>query len=323
MSDTFTLTLYGTRGSRTIAGERFARFGGDTTCVGLQIGQRRLIFDAGSGIVKLGQDAAAAHRASGDPGPLKTWLFLTHAHYDHLCGLPYFGPLYAPNAITWLYGPRNPFLSFQETIERFVHPPYHPVPMYEMQGEVRWGEVSEPEALYFLKGQDDPVAVRRCRPHIPAPDPDQVELVVSCMRGYNHPKSGVMIYKIQSQGRTVVLATDTEAYVLDDQRLIRFAQGADVLLHDGMYTEETYTSSPSPPRAGATPPSSPPSPSPAPPPSSASTSSTTTPPMTMTPCRPSRPAPPPSSPPRAAAATASPSTCSNHTTPDEAPAHHL
>jgi ribonuclease BN (tRNA processing enzyme) len=246
MSDTFTLTLYGTRGSRTIAGERFARFGGDTTCVGLQIGQRRLIFDAGSGIVKLGQDAAAAHRASGDPNPLKTWLFLTHAHYDHLCGLPYFGPLYAPNAITWLYGPRNPFMSFQETIERFIHPPYHPVPMYEMQGEVRWGEISEPEALYFLKGQDDPVPVRRCRPHLPAPDPDQVELVVSCMRGYNHPKSGVIIYKIQSQGRTVVLATDTEAYVLDDQRLIRFAQGADVLLHDGMYTEETYTSSPVP-----------------------------------------------------------------------------
>jgi ribonuclease BN (tRNA processing enzyme) len=244
MSDTFTLTLYGTRGTRTVAGAQYAQFGGDTTCLGVRIGQRQLVFDAGSGIVKLGKDVAARHFSSGAGGNLKNYLFLTHAHYDHLCGLPYYGPLYIPQAITWLYGPRNPMMSLRQTIEGFVHPPYHPVPMYEMQGKVHWGEISEQNSVYFLKGQDAPVLINSY--HDPHPAPEQVEARVTCMRGYNHPKSGVLIYKVESQGRSLVLATDTEAYVLDDRRLINFAQGVDVLIHDAMYTEESYTSMPVP-----------------------------------------------------------------------------
>lgn len=244
MSETFTLTFHGTRGSRTVCGPEYIEFGGDTTCISAQINKRTIVFDAGSGIVKLGKAQFQSYFAGGAQGPMVTYLLHTHVHYDHLCGLPYYGPLYFNASTTYMYGPRNPLMPYQETIERFLHPPYHPVPTYEMNGEIHWNEVREPQALYFLKGQEAPVLLN---PEHPShkdkiPPEDQVEAVVRCLRGYNHPKCGVMFYRLEAFGRSVVIATDTEAFVLSDRRLVSFSQGADVLVHDAMYTEDTYTS---------------------------------------------------------------------------------
>ncbi len=66
------------------------------------------------------------------------------------------------------------------------------------------------------------------------------------MRGYNHPKSGVNIYKVVYDGRSMVYATDTEGYVNGDRRLLQFARGAELLIHDAMYTEARYVSMPVP-----------------------------------------------------------------------------
>lgn len=240
----FTLTFYGTRGTRTVSGPQYAEFGGHTTCVVIEAGERKLVFDSGSGIVGFGKDLVGNHFAAGKAGPIESYLFHTHCHYDHICGFPYYAPLYIPNSTTWIFGPRNPLSSFEQSLRTFVHTPYHPVPLYEMEGELRFGEIREPEAVFFVKGKSEPVVcnVKHSELRKAAPSPEETEVVVRCLRGYNHPKSGVMFYRVEYAGRSVVLATDTEGYVFGDRRLARFATDASVLIHDAMYTKGTYTS---------------------------------------------------------------------------------
>ncbi len=250
MTEQFTLTFHGTRGSRAVNGPQHKKFGGHTTCFGVTFGQRQILIDGGSGIVDAAQAHAKRHFASRPAEPLLTYLFFTHAHYDHLCGMPYFAPFYIPSATTYIFGPRSPYMTFEEAMGRFLHPPFHPVPLYEMQGRKIWGQVEESDTFFFLKDVEAPVSVRMSHPteRKKAPNPEHVELKISCMRGYNHPKSGVILYKIEGGGKSVVVATDVEGYVDGDQRLIAFAKGADVLIHDAMYTQDQYTKMPVPPQ---------------------------------------------------------------------------
>lgn len=84
--NTFKATFYGTRGSSPAAGSAFATYGGDTSCLALQVNERIFVLDAGTGIIPLGEQVMAA-------GIKKLDIFITHAHYDHLQGLPFFTPL--------------------------------------------------------------------------------------------------------------------------------------------------------------------------------------------------------------------------------------
>ena len=240
----FTVTFYGTRGTRTVCGAKHDEFGGETTCIVVHAGEHTIVFDSGSGIVNFGKEHVASHYASGASGPLTSHIFHTHCHYDHICGLPYFAPLYIPDSTTRIYGPRNPLGSFEEAIRRFIHTPYHPVPLYEMEGEVSFAEVREPESAYFLYGQRDPVIANAKHSDLRSavPDDSECEVVVHCLRGFSHPKSGVMFYRVEYAGRSVVIATDTEGYVFGDRRLATFARGATALIHDGMYTKQRYVS---------------------------------------------------------------------------------
>ncbi|MFW5968527.1 MAG: MBL fold metallo-hydrolase [Persicimonas sp.] len=223
------------------------RYGGATSCVAVRAAGREIVLDAGSGIVSLSDELMA--RYGRDQQPLDVHVFFSHVHLDHIIGLPYFGPLYTPDATVTLWGPRNMrFDSFGETIDAFMSPPYFPIPRYEMQAEIDFHDIGAADVVYFVADRDQPIA---CRPKHPrhrhrVPEPDQVEMSIECMRGYNHPKSGVNTYRIRAAGKTLVYATDTEGFVDGDRRLIEFARGADALIHDAMYTEERYISMPAP-----------------------------------------------------------------------------
>ncbi|MFB6264680.1 MAG: MBL fold metallo-hydrolase [Bradymonadaceae bacterium] len=78
------------------------------------------------------------------------------------------------------------------------------------------------------------------------PSPEAVGLKIDVMRGHNHPKTGVNHYRIEGEDRAVVYATDTEGFRCGDRRLIEFAESADVLIHDAMFSEAQYTEMPNP-----------------------------------------------------------------------------
>lgn len=247
MSMDVSVTIRGSRGSYPVSGDQFNRYGGATSCVTVEVGDREIILDAGTGIIDYGQQLLEERLAAGD-SVNKTILF-SHTHFDHVLGLPYFPPIFHPESTLHLYGPGSEaFESFRETIENFIRSPFYPVALHEMHAVKNFHEFSAAETLYFVQDRDAPVKVRSHHPEFAddVPDDENVQVKVQCMRGLNHPKSGVNIYKVVAGDRSVVYATDTEGYVHGDQRLAEYARGADLLIHDAMYTEEHYTSMPVP-----------------------------------------------------------------------------
>ncbi|NJD20092.1 MAG: MBL fold metallo-hydrolase, partial [Gemmatimonadetes bacterium] len=95
-----TLRFWGTRGSIPSPGPGTARYGGNTTCFEVRAGERRVIFDAGSGIRQLGLDLLSR-------GGIYQHIFLTHFHWDHIQGFPFFPPLYRPANDLKIIGPKQ------------------------------------------------------------------------------------------------------------------------------------------------------------------------------------------------------------------------
>jgi ribonuclease BN (tRNA processing enzyme) len=200
------------------------------------------VLDAGTGIAAFGREHGGEPDARYD-------IFLSHAHFDHVVGLPYFNPMYRPDATVAIYGPPNGrFDDIRATIDSIVRPPYHPVALWEMQSQQIFTNVGEADVVYFLHDELEPLRLRPNHPGDKSRIPAEADVAFSvhCMRGYNHPKSGVNIYKVQAGDHSVVYATDTEGYVNGDRRLIEFSRGADILIHDAMYTEARYVSMPVP-----------------------------------------------------------------------------
>ncbi len=247
MSTEVSVTICGCRGSYPVSGEDFVTYGGATSCVVVRAGDREIIFDAGSGIINYGRQLLRGALSRGEA--VTTSIFFSHSHFDHMVGLPYFAPIFHPASTIYLFGPRTSrFDSFEATVENLIRPPFYPVALHEMQAEKIFADMGAADTVYFLTDQDEPIKVKAAHAkdaHL-IPDAADIEVKVSCMRGYNHPKSGISIYRIDAGDKSVVYATDTEGYVHGDQRLAEFSRDADLLIHDAMYTEAHYTSMPVP-----------------------------------------------------------------------------
>ena len=115
------LRCWGTRGSIPSPGSNTVRHGGNTTCVEVTDGDTRLIFDAGSGIRPMGVDVF-------EKGPNRIHIFLTHFHWDHIQGFPFFRPLYDPDDTIHVVGPKQKDIDVQNLFAGQMGPIYFPVP---------------------------------------------------------------------------------------------------------------------------------------------------------------------------------------------------
>jgi phosphoribosyl 1,2-cyclic phosphodiesterase len=128
------VTLWGTRGSLATPGPETARYGGNTSCVGV-IGREgtALVLDAGTGIHRLAKTLAASMR--------RVDVLLTHLHMDHIQGLGFFTPLYRPDIEVHIWGPASTNLSLQTRLMRYLSPPLFPLRLYELPCKLVFHEV--------------------------------------------------------------------------------------------------------------------------------------------------------------------------------------
>lgn len=208
-----TLRCRGVRGSIPSPGPDTVRYGGNTSCVEIRYDDVTLTLDAGSGIRSLGRDLVRE-------GVKDHALLLTHYHWDHIQGFPFFGPLHDRDSTVHVYGPGRRIDSLRELFERQMDPRFFPVPLDSAAAELRFETVSE--GTLSIGGA-----------------------TVHALR-VKHP-SHVLGYRVEVGGRSVCYVPDNEiegeGYELGPDwrdRMVRFAGDADVLIHDAMYTEREY-----------------------------------------------------------------------------------
>ncbi|MBA3260274.1 MAG: MBL fold metallo-hydrolase [Gemmatimonadales bacterium] len=212
----YTLTFWGTRGSIPTPGPRTARYGGNTACIGVSgPGRRLLILDAGSGLRPLGHELMARR-----DGPLSADILLSHTHWDHIQGLPFFKPLSAPGNSVCIYGAAQEGVPLEKILRRQMDPMVFPVPLTAVAAALRVTEIEEGEF---------PIAdfrVRAFRLRHPG-----------TTYGYRlAPATG---------GREIAYVTDNElgdggSYPVGDgwrAALVTFLGETDTLIHDAMYSE--------------------------------------------------------------------------------------
>jgi phosphoribosyl 1,2-cyclic phosphodiesterase len=198
------ITFHGVRGSIASPGPETAGVGGNTSSVEVECGATRLVLDAGTGLRKLGDRLMAAGR------PVEATILLSHLHWDHIQGLPFFVPAYVPSTKLTIVGAP----SLAEALSAQMTAPVFPVRYGELGADITLEEVRP--------GRTFDVGEARVR-----------------VAKLNHP-GGVYAYRIEHEGRSVVYATDTEHYACIDPALRALCEGADVLIYDAQYTPEEY-----------------------------------------------------------------------------------
>ena len=220
----YTVTFWGTRGSIPTPGPHTARYGGNTPCVSVAAGGDRLVvLDAGTGIRPLG---LAVDREG--QGPLNLEILLTHCHWDHIQGLPFFKPLFRNGNIVRIFGTRQDDVSLTTILERQNHPAVFPIPLRALAAKLTVHEIT-PGTEFEIDGFR--VETFRLR----------------------HPGT-TLAYRLTPTegGASMAYVTDNElgpggSYDVPADwraRMARFLKGVDLLIHDGMYSDELLATRP-------------------------------------------------------------------------------
>lgn len=207
--------FWGARGSIAVSGARFAQCGGNTSCVELTHAGERLILDGGTGLRALGDQFGFE--------PVRATVLFTHVHWDHIQGVPFFNPAYHPDSDLNFIGLGRAG-SLRETLASQMRPPTFPVGIEKLVG-IRSFVDARPDRTFEV----GPFKVTP--------------------RAQDHP-DGVVAFRIEAGGRTVVFATDVEHGQRLDPGLLRLAEGCDLLIHDAQYTDAEYQGLAGPSRKG-------------------------------------------------------------------------
>ena len=222
--------FWGTRGSIPTPGAHTVRYGGNTPCVEVRLPNDELvILDAGTGIRALGDQLTA------DLRPVRALLAITHPHWDHVQGLPFFKPLFAVGNEITIVGPESKNFDLQQVVSRLMDKTFFPVKLDELRATIRFASLNE--GTISIPGGT----------------------LSACL--VNHPSLTVG-YRIDAGGKSIVYISDNEPFEKSlamnngvDRAVVEryaqrtgdpnghiydFARGADILIHDSTYTPEEY-----------------------------------------------------------------------------------
>lgn len=204
------VTFYGVRGSTPFSAASHVGFGGNTCCAVIDIpDEQPIILDMGSGLFAFAKELGGA--------ALEASVLLTHLHWDHVAGLPFFSPVLCPGGMLDIYGPPDEGMTLEAAINQLIQPPFFPVTTADFAGELRIHDV----------WNDD--------------------LEVSTAKVWARPvphTSATSGYRIEIEGKVVVYIPDHQQPVDDASRVapsvLELCDGADLLIHDGQYPQALF-----------------------------------------------------------------------------------
>jgi phosphoribosyl 1,2-cyclic phosphodiesterase len=199
------IRFWGVRGSIAVSGARYARAGGNTTCVELRAQGERLILDGGTGLRALGDAIGCPARAT---------ILFSHVHWDHIQGVPFFAPAFHPDSELTMVGATRDGVTLRDALARQMVAPTFPVGLDSLRARMTWKEA--------IAGQPFEIGPFR----------------ITAAESF-HP-NGVLAWRVEADDRAVVFATDIEHGGELDPRLVALSEGADLLIHDAQYTDEEY-----------------------------------------------------------------------------------
>jgi phosphoribosyl 1,2-cyclic phosphodiesterase len=212
MQKTFTIRFWGVRGNIPCPGSETVRYGGNTPCVEMRVGDTCFIFDGGTGLRVLGQSLLSEM-------PLEAYMFFTHAHWDHIQGFPFFVPAFIKGNCFHIYGATAPSgYTLEQCLNDQMRHPNFPVPLQVMGADLKFYHLEPGESV-------------------------EIGDITVESAPLNHPGKSVG-YRINWQGYAAAYITDTE-HLRDriDENVLHLARNADAIIYDATYTDEEYHTS--------------------------------------------------------------------------------
>jgi phosphoribosyl 1,2-cyclic phosphodiesterase len=202
--------FWGVRGSTPTPQLENMRYGGNTSCVEVRVNGHIYVFDCGTGFRNLGKQLTQEFAGK----PLYAHIFISHFHWDHIQGIPFFSPLYDSPENYFFFHSSSRTRGLQRALEEQMADPYFPVDMTEMAGH-----------RHFYDIEEDRIAFDDC---------------VIQSRWLNHPQ-GCLGFRLETDEGVLVYATDNEpGHPVFDKSVRKLAEGADLLIYDAQYLPDQY-----------------------------------------------------------------------------------
>jgi phosphoribosyl 1,2-cyclic phosphodiesterase len=202
--------FWGVRGSTPTPQAENLRYGGNTSCVEVRVNGDIYVFDCGTGFRNLGKHLQNEFADSA----IHAHVFISHFHWDHIQGIPFFAPLYEKRDSYFYFHSSNRSRGLQHALEDQMSEPYFPVDMTEMAA-----------TRHFYGIEEDRIAFDGC---------------VIQSKWLNHPQ-GCLGFRLETEDKVLVYATDNEPGSPQfDKNVRELAEGADVLIYDAQYLPEEY-----------------------------------------------------------------------------------
>ena len=204
------VTFYGVRGSCPCPSSANMRYGGNTACVALEVdGEQPIVLDLGTGLRSLGENLPL-------DGSFRGSALVTHIHWDHVQGLPFFPPADREGAEFDIYGPAQEGASLHDVFGEFMRPPYFPVHFTDLRGAIRFHDVG-----------DDDFSIGNAK-----------------IRVRSVPHCGPTVgFRVEWDGGTVCYISDHQAPLTLDTvagSVLELADGVDLLIQDAQYRPDEF-----------------------------------------------------------------------------------
>jgi phosphoribosyl 1,2-cyclic phosphodiesterase len=199
------LKFWGTRGSTSVSGPEYSYFGGNTSCAEIEYEDTHLIIDAGTGIRSLGH--TLQNRKKID-------LFISHFHWDHIIGFPFFEPAYKKDVQLTIWTPEQDGKTARELFREMLEKQFFPVQLNMLKAKIEFRMIEEKKPL-------------------------QIGSLIIDFHRTLHPNI-TFSFKIKTPRQIIGYVTDNEVNLPKQQSFIEFYRGVDVFVHEAQYAPQEY-----------------------------------------------------------------------------------